>query len=296
VVGPVFKKMKTIVIIGAGRLGGALGQALFEAGLAVTAVADLSPAAARKVGRRFSGCRVTGDNVEAGRLGQALFLCVPDSAIGPAARELAKSDIDWRGKIVIHCSGLLDSRALDPLRRRGALTASSHPVQSFPGAPVPPRIFRGVSVGIEGQAAAVAWVRRLFIRLGAKPLPLRAEFKPLYHAACALASNDLVVLLDMALGLLCAAGFSRKRAWELLAPLVQRTLHNVNKLGAGAALTGPLVRGDAPVVARHLDALKKFPLTREAYVQLGLGALALMKRSGVRPEKIRALKRLLEDR
>ena len=288
--------MNAIALIGAGRLGASLAEALAEAGLKLSAVADLDPAAARRAGRKFPGCRTTTDNIEAARLGQAVFLCVPDSAVGPAARALAKSGIDWRGRIVVHCSGLLDSRVLDPVRRRGALTASCHPVRAFAGRPVPPRVFNGVAVAVEGQPAAVSWARRIFSRLGATPFALRADRKPLYHAACALASNDLVVLLDMALGLLEASGFSRKRAWELIAPLVQGTLHNVNKFGTAAALTGPMIRGDAAVVGRHLDALKKFPLAREVYKKLGLGTVDILKRSGARPEQVRALKRLLEDK
>jgi len=284
--------MKDIVIIGAGRLGASLGRALAEAGIPVKAVADLKLESARRTGRLFPGCRATNDNLEAARLGQAFFLCVPDSALGPVAVELSGSGLDWGGKIIIHCSGLLDSGVLAPLRRRDALTASSHPARSFPDKPVR-RAFRGVSVAIEGQARAATWVRTVFLRLGAKPLALRAEQKPLYHTACALASNDLVVLLDMALELLRAAGFSEKRAWELIEPLVQGTLHNVNKLGTAAALTGPLVRGDAETVARHLDVLKRFPQARKAHLELSRGALALLERSGVPPETIRAWKHRL---
>ena len=38
-------------------------------------------------------------------------------------------------------------------------------------------------------------------------------------------------------------------------PLVRATIDNVEAVGAADALTGPVARGDADTVARHLDAL-----------------------------------------
>ena len=40
-----------------------------------------------------------------------------------------------------------------------------------------------------------------------------------------------------------------------LLPLVRATIDNVDALGADAALTGPVARGDVDTVRRHLDAL-----------------------------------------
>ena len=42
---------------------------------------------------------------------------------------------------------------------------------------------------------------------------------------------------------------------EALLPLVRASVDNVDALGAPAALTGPVARGDVDTVARHLDAL-----------------------------------------
>lgn len=288
--------MRDIAIIGAGRLGTALGRALVRSGFRITAVSDISPAAARRVTRVLGRVRITGNNVAAAGSAGAVFLCVPDTAIAGVARELAKSALDWRGRVIVHCSGLLDSRSLSSLRRRGALTASAHPVQSFPRKSSPGDPFRGIPVGIEGQAGAVAWLRTVTRRLGAKPVALPPGTKPLYHAACSLASNGLVILMDAAQELLIEAGFSRKAARDLLAPLVQGTLHNVNKLGTAAALTGPLIRGDGETVARHLSVLKGFRQTLKAYRALGLRGLEIVQKARIRPDKIRALKRLLEGR
>ena len=42
---------------------------------------------------------------------------------------------------------------------------------------------------------------------------------------------------------------------EAFLPLVRATVDNVGELGPADALTGPVARGDARTVARHLDEL-----------------------------------------
>lgn len=288
--------MKGIAVIGAGRLGTALGRALVRSGYPVAGIADVSRRAARALGRSLPGARVWASNAEAAARARAIFLCVPDAEIAPAARELAASVTDWRGRVVVHCSGMLDARVLSPLRRRGALTASAHPIQSFARGAGATDPFRGITITLEGDDRAAAWLKTVVRRLGARPVRLRAGVKPLYHAACVLASNDLVFLLDMSQGLLVRAGFSAREAARMIIPLAQGTLHNVNKIGTTAALTGPLVRGDRETVARHLDALRPSPLPREVYRRLALQGLDIVRKTGLKPAKVRALKRLLEDR
>ncbi len=288
--------MKSVAIIGAGRLGTALALALAGAGFRIAAVADASPAAARRLSRRLRGRGPVASNRQAFERADIVFLCVPDSAIAGVAAELARAGIDGRGKIALHTSGALEARVLDPLRRRGALIASAHPVRSFARGSRDADPFSGTAVGIEGQAPAVKRLRAVFAKLGAKPVLVRPGAKPAYHAACTLASNGLVFLLDMALELLTDAGFSRRKAVELLVPLAQGTLHDVKKLGTVGALTGPLVRGDGSTVARHLRVLKGFPKSREAYRTISLRGLDLAARSGLGPARVRALKRLLEGR
>jgi predicted short-subunit dehydrogenase-like oxidoreductase (DUF2520 family) len=284
--------MKDIVIIGAGRLGTALARALPRAGLTVTAMADASPRAAARARRLVGPRRVFRENSRAAGEGRVLFLTVPDAAIASVARELAAADIAWRGRLVFHCSGLLPSSVLDPLRRKGAWTASCHPVRSFPAKGVGPDPFKGIHVGVEGQARALAWLRPVLRRLGAVPFLLRPADKPVYHAACSLASNHIDAVLDMAQGLLTGLGFSRKKALAVLLPLAQGTLQDVNKVGTEAALTGPIIRGDVSTVQKHLAVLKNTPQVLEAYKTLGRRALRLAEKT-VDGAKVRALKRLL---
>lgn len=70
-------------------------------------------------------------------------------------------------------------------------------------------------------------------------------------------------------------------------------LVNFERLGARAAWTGPIARGDFAVVAKHAKALRKFPREfKAAYAALALlGAQVLAKSPAARISRLkRALK------
>ncbi|MBN2266180.1 MAG: DUF2520 domain-containing protein, partial [Candidatus Aminicenantes bacterium] len=200
----------------------------------------------------------------------------------------------WAGRAVLHTSGSLPGSALAPLARRGATVASLHPVQAFPRKDMPASIFRGVTWAVEGDAAAVEAAARVVRALRGHILLLSAANKPLYHAACALASNALVALEWTAAGLLGRAGLDERASVAALRPLLQGTLQNVNSLGLEKALTGPILRGDAATVKRHLEALRAAPEALEVYRVLGGRILGLAAQGGLAKAKIRTLRRLLE--
>jgi predicted short-subunit dehydrogenase-like oxidoreductase (DUF2520 family) len=233
------------------------------------------------------------DNAAAARRGNVVFLCLPDEVIPKVASRLARSRVEWTGKTVFHTSGLLPARVLEPLKKRGALIASFHPVQSFPDKKTRPSHFRGISFGLEGDQKALALARGLIRQLGGRAVVIPEAAKPLYHAAFSFASNFLVILLDGAAGLLRQAKIPKNRAGRMLLPLLQGTLRNVKKLDTAASLTGPLVRGDAVSVGSHLKALKDLPPYAEIYRMLSLLGLEMARKRGLPRKKIRPLKNRL---
>lgn len=285
--------MAEITIIGAGRLGTVLGRALAKKGHAIKALTCRSRASAQESRRIIGQGRIFRENAAAAFRGQIIFLCLPDEQIRKVAAELARAKIDWTQKTVFHTSGLLPADSLAPLKKKGALTASFHPVQSFARKDTSPAHFRGIYFGLEGERKALTLAGKMVRELGGNALILRPEEKPYYHAACSMTSNFLVILLDAAACLLKQAGIPEKKAVKLLFPLAEGTLHNVKKFDISAALTGPLLRGDLTSINTHLDALRRFPNYAEAYKKLGLLALQTARKRGLPPKKIRALKNLL---
>ncbi len=288
--------MANIVIIGAGRLGTSLGRALAAKGHAIKAVTCRRAASARE-SRKIIGQGVsTTDNSAAARRGAIIFLCLPDEDIPKAAAVLSRSRIEWSRKIVFHTSGLLPAAVLKPLQNRGAATASFHPVQSFARKETSPSQFQGVYFGLEGDGKACRLGRAIARQLGGRAFLLSAEAKPAYHAACSVASNFLVVLLDAAAQLLGQAGIEKNKASRLLFPLVEGTLQNVKIFDTHASLTGPVARGDRASVEAHLEALRRLPGYANAYKALCLLALEQAKGRGLPPHTVRALKNLLEGK
>jgi len=288
--------MTDIAIIGAGKLGTALGYSLSKKGYRVKALSCRSLSSVKESHRIIGEGKAFTDNIQTAKEGEVLLLCVPDGKIEKVVQELAQGALRWREKYVFHCSGLLPSEVLKPLKAKGALTASLHPVQSFSQKEGELEKFKGVYFGLEGDNKALDLARQIVSLLGGYSLFIRGQDKALYHAACSMASNFFIVLLDVALSLLKSIGLEEGQAFETLMPLVQGTLHNVKEFNIENSLTGPVIRGDQESVERHLDALRKFPGYYEIYLCLAAQALEIAKRKKLPPEKIKALKSLLEGK
>lgn len=285
--------MNDIAVIGTGRLGTSLAAALAAAGRPARYLADRNMAAVR-AGRKIVGRGlITTDSAVAAAGADIVFLAVPDDEIGSAAKRLAQGGVSWRGKTVFHTSGLRPAEDLKPLRVLGAACASFHPIQSFPKKDLPSSCFSGIFVGLEGDTKAVRTGRELARILGARPFRVEAKDKPLYHAACSMASNLFVPLFEAARGLLRATGLGDREAARILVPLIEGTLQHVKDLDAATALTGPISRGDADTVGAHLAALKDYPNARRIYIVLGREALRIAERKNLPAPKIKALKRRL---
>ena len=145
--------VRTISIIGAGRVGRALGKRLRERGWRIGAVVTRSKATGRAAVRAIGGgtafSRMTGDVFEA----DLILLGTPDDVLPTAVRSLAEiGGSKCKGKIILHTSATLDRTVLAPVARLGAATGSLHPMQAFGGKVIPK--LSGVVFAIEGDGKA----------------------------------------------------------------------------------------------------------------------------------------------
>lgn len=244
----------TLNIVGAGHVGRTLGRLFAARG--VFAIQDVCTrgAASALAGVAFIGAGHAVDDVTALRSADVWMLAVADDAIGAVAQALASAGA-WDGAIVFHCSGAKASNELAPLRALGAHVASLHPIRSFADPATVATAFDGTYCGVEGDTEALALLLPAFEAIGARPLPIDAAAKTVYHAASVFAANYLVTVLDAALRAYEAAGIPPDVARELARPLAGETLNNVLRLGPVAALSGPIARGDAATVARQQAAV-----------------------------------------
>lgn len=265
------RRKPSIAIVGPGRLGRALAKSLADAGFPVEEIVARSGRDALRRARSLAqavGARVLADPGSALNAG-LVWLCVPDAEIRRAADALSRSR--WRGRVVFHSSGVLSSDELGDLRRAGASVASVHPLMTFVARSAPD--LRGTPFAIEGDARAVAVARRIVRQLGGQALALRKQDKIAYHAFATMICPLLVSLLASSQRVAALAGVPRGKTRRLMMPILRQTLRNFERLGADESFSGPIVRGDAETVDRHLAALQKAPAARRVYVALVKAAL-----------------------
>jgi len=270
---------KSVTILGAGRVGRALGRRLRELGWSIRGVAARSERNAKKA-VRFIGAGIALAGVSPRALdARVVLMTMPDDALAEAAEELAMAGGDeLRDKIILHTSGAMDSGVLTPLRMRGAKVASMHPMQSFSGVHVPS--LEGKIFAIEGDAAAVRVAREMARAFGGVPVTIEAKVKPLYHASGTVAAGLVLALEESSVQLLMAAGLKRRESMRALLALTRQVLDHFEKLGPGKAWTGPMSRGDYGVVAAHERALQNFePEFLEAYQALNRLAARVLSRN-----------------
>jgi predicted short-subunit dehydrogenase-like oxidoreductase (DUF2520 family) len=261
----------TVAIVGLGRLGSALALHLVQAGYRISEIVSHTPASARQARVLTQTLKARSSHRQNMKLDAALvWLCVPDREIAPVAAHLAALK-SWKGKTVFHSSGALDSDTLSALRKRGATVASVHPLMTFVRGSVPN--MKGITFALEGDAAAVRLARRIVGDFGARVFPVRKQNKAAYHAWGAFTSPLLVAALVTAEKVARGAGLKTAEARRMMLPIVCQTFVNYAVLGPAASFSGPLVRGDAEIVRKHLEALKKVPEARTVYVALARSAL-----------------------
>ncbi len=125
-----------------------------------------------------------------------------------------------------------------------------HPAMTFTGADSDLARLPGIAWGVTTRDRVFA--TRLVADLGGVPEWIAEQARPVYHAALAHGANHLVTLVNEAADSLRAAGVGEPA--RVLTPLLTAALDNALRMG-DAALTGPVSRGDAGTVAKHLDRL-----------------------------------------
>jgi len=248
----------SLAIVGAGRVGSALGRRLSEVGWKIGAVVTRSEASARRAVRFIGAGKACAGMTTRILASRVILIATPDDEIAHVAQDLARiGEAQLAGSVVLHTSGAMDSEVLEALRKRGAKVGSLHPLQSFSGVAVPS--LEGRIFTIEGETQAVRVARRIARALGGSPVRIAGSKKLLYHAAAAMAAGHVLAVEEAATQLLVSLGMKRSEAVRGLLPLTRQVLENFERLGPRPAWTGPLSRGDYKIVRAHLNALQNSP-------------------------------------
>jgi predicted short-subunit dehydrogenase-like oxidoreductase (DUF2520 family) len=267
-------RVKTLNIIGSGRVGRACGRLWARAG--VFEIQDILTRSRESAGE---GARFIGAGRGVGMLGEmreadVWMIATRDDAIVPSSETLAASGKITPDDIVFHVSGATPSSDLAAAKARGALVASVHPIKTFTDAEQAVASFAGTYCSAEGDADALAVLKPAFERIGAIVFDIVPELKPVYHAGGIFACNYLVALIEAALRAHGKAGIPREASLRALEPMVRETVDAIFDNGPARALTGPVSRGDVATVRRQVGMLAEWD-ARLAALYRGLGLIAV---------------------
>ncbi|MER7558183.1 DUF2520 domain-containing protein [Nocardioides sp. NPDC126508] len=274
-------------VVGAGRVGAVLAAALRSAGHEIVAVAGESDASRARIASLLPGVPVEKPTAVA-RACDLLLLTVPDDMLGNVVRTMVDAGAIRPGMYVAHTSGRHGLAILEPAAAIGAHVMAVHPAMTFSGTSVDLARLSGCVFGLTAATPADrAFAEALVHDLGGNPMWVPEEMRTLYHAGLAHGANHLVTLVTEAMEILAAAGATDPAG--TLRPLLTAALDNALDHG-DAALTGPIVRGDAGTVAAHLDDIRtNAPQTLASYVSMARATLDRAVSDG-RLLPIRALK------
>ena len=249
---------RSVGIIGAGRVGAVLGAALARAPATGSSPPPASPPPAPH--RIRTPAAATPQVAPADEVARPASTCciiaVPDDALRrPRARPGRGRRVPARAGRGAHLRRARAGRARAG-GRGGRPPLALHPAMTFTGHAARPRPARRGHL-VRRHRAATTCARRHPARR--RPRRQRSSgsprtARPLYHAALAHGANHLVTLVNEAIDRLRDAGVRAPRAGarrRCCAPRWRtRCAHG------DAALTGPVARGDAGTIAKHLAALR----------------------------------------
>lgn len=272
-----------VFMVGAGPVATGLAGALRLGGVPVLGLWARNPARARAAGAVAGVAAFSAAPPDLLLEADVVVLAVRDEAIPDVARMLVTTGLVNKHHALLHCSGVMAAdEALAPVLGQVGGVAMMHPLRAIPDGRAAMRTMKGTVFGVEGDERGRRDALALIAAMGARALELGAmggSDVAAYHAAAAIASNYIVVLLAEAADLLVEVGIPRDQAVQALVPLAEGTLANVREHGTEAGLTGPIRRGDRQTVERHQAALAGHPDLAALYRALGRRAVALARRA-----------------
>jgi predicted short-subunit dehydrogenase-like oxidoreductase (DUF2520 family) len=245
------EQIQKIVILGTGNVATHLGQSFRRAGLDVIQVyGRRRSAAARLAG--LLGASYTSDLSELNPESDLYLIAVSDDAIASVAEAFPLQD-----KLLAHTSG---SIGLDALSPAGSHSAVFYPLQTF-------------STGRETDISRVPFcletkldadlqkLQGLAARLTTHVYHISSEHRRLLHLAAVFACNFTNHMYAVAEEMITAQGLP----FDMLCPLITETAAKALAASPRAAQTGPAVRQNKGVMAKHLELLSGHPDYQKIY-------------------------------
>lgn len=275
-----------------------LGAALKKAGHDVVAATGVSDASRERAAQLLPGVPLV-QPAHAAALADLILLTVPDDEIAGLVNGL-----DFPGvlgpKIVMHASGAHGLDVLAPVVEAGGVPLAIHPAMTFSGTSADLARLAGCPFAVTAMPDHRMVADALVIDFGGEPFTVDEADRTQYHAALTHGANHLVTLVAQSQELLRRIEIDDPS--RVLRALLEAALENALERG-DKALTGPVARGDARTLSRHLDVLDGLSATgvaadiAPAYRAMALATAARTDaRGGLTPLQVAAVMDVLVPR
>ena len=269
----------TTFVVGAGPVATALAGALRLGGVPVLGLWARKAPAARAAGSASGVAAFSSAPPDVLLEAEVVVLAVRDAAVTDVAQMLVGTGMINKRHVLLHCAGAASAEELlGPVAHQVGGIGTLHPLSAIADGRAAMRTLKGSVFGVEGDEAGRRGAEKLVAAIGGIVLELDGTQMAAYHCAAALASNYLVATIDAAAQVLAGAGVSAEQAARALVPLAEGALRNISAKGTTDGLTGPVRRGDASTIQRHLEALRGKPDVAEMYRALARRALEIATR------------------
>lgn len=271
--------LSDFTLVGSGALGAVLARSLVRQGLRLNQLVVRRKESALRLMEELGQGEIVELKNWAGTEDRLVLIAILDDEVENVAKHLSQRGV-WQNKVVLHTSGVLNKEALKPLADKGAFVGSFHPLQSFVGTE-DGTVFKGITIGVEGDSVALETARQLADALLADYVEISSENKALYHASAVLAGNAAITLLSVAEELWEKAAGSGTGFSATMGPLLKSSIQNTLAFGPHAALTGPIERGDVGTLKTHFEAIaNRLPHLLAFYGSITTETIHLAVRSG----------------
>jgi predicted short-subunit dehydrogenase-like oxidoreductase (DUF2520 family) len=244
------KEIKSIALLGSGRVSTHLSAILTAKGFEIVAVYDRDKKHMEAFAQKLKTASIARLNAKINA--DLIIIAVSDDAVGDVARQLSEHN---KG-IVVHTSGAVPMNVIPGYLRRGVL----YPLQSF--SYDKKIVWENVPFCIEAEhdedvnalgSAAERITRKVYL--------LNSEQRKALHLAAVFANNFANLMFEFSEELLAKAQIDR----SILHPLILETANKVLMQPAAEAQTGPAMRGDLDTIRAHQELLGNNNALRSVY-------------------------------
>ncbi|MEO6866459.1 MAG: DUF2520 domain-containing protein [Gaiellales bacterium] len=245
-------------IIGAGRLGCAVGRALQQRGFEVVHASSRT-SEGRDQATRLLEVPVHEDLLNVTEAVDCVIVCVPDDALGDVIRQLTgraadTSPIQLR---IVTMSSHGGVTRLAPLAAAGHLVGVLHPVASITDDAADPSQLTGGGAAVGADDEAMRTFLHAFAHvLDLVPFDMPEASWPIHATACTIIANGVASLLAAVEDLAAEAGLHAGVAQSVYGRLAATGIERALRVGPVQSLAGPIVRGDAAAIATQVLAAR----------------------------------------